>query len=193
MPKLCTWDDRDKVTFIQRTLLGLVILAPSVTCASQWTGSCDKHGLTQTSTVCLVESLGASYWDKQTVAQQTEMAERARRWGYRKAAAYCSKSRGYGSVPGPASYKQDIVERKKGEVYVGVRMNPDCTEPKKAEKAGDFPSSTGRVARKLYGQQQKKFKELETDCKRDPKSRACDELKALQDDKHMVAVGGNRG
>lgn len=142
--------------------------------------------------MCLVDSWGASYWDKQTATHQAEMAARAKRWGVRKAAVYCSKARGYGSVPGPGSYEQDILERKKGDVYVGVRLNPNCTEPKKVEKATRSSSVTGSVARKLNEQQQMKIKKLAADCKRDPKSAACDELKVLQDGQHTVAVGGSR-
>lgn len=174
-------------------LLAIGGVIPSVSYASQWTDSCDKRGLTQTSTVCLVDSWGVSYWDKQTPAHQAEMVARAKRWGHRKADVYCSKVRGYGSVSGPGSYEQDILERRKGEVYVGVRLNPQCTEPKKVEKADQPSSITGSVARKLVERQQQKLKKLAADCKQDPKSAACDELKALQDDRRTVAVGGERG
>ncbi len=180
---------RIRVTLLL-ALYGLIISSAH---ASQWTNSCDKPGLTQSSTVCLVESYSFGFWDKQSAAKQGEIAARQKRWGYRKAEAYCRTTGGYGSVPGPTSYEQDILERKKGEVYVGIRINPQCTESKKVEKASQPSSITGSVARKLNEQQKKKLKELSADCKRDPKSRACDELKALQEEQHTVAVGGDRG
>lgn len=120
--------------------LAVILLSPVCAIASKWTEFCDRHELAQGSTVCVSESWSTIFWDKQSPEKQAEIAARPKRWGRDKALAYCREIQGPKSRPGPDTDEQDIMERIRGDVYVGIRINPQCIEPemtKVVETSGD--------------------------------------------------------
>lgn len=186
--------------FLCGTITFSALLLPCLAIAAEWTETCDRVDLTQSSTVCLVDSWSTIWWDKQTAAKQAEAAARSKRWGYRKAKLYCIRTNGPKSVVGDGSYEQEILERIKGEVYVGVRINPQCTQPasnslskKTVKESGDGqPEATlvqdllrliREANEKDHRAQVEKILDLQNNCASDTNSPSCAELKELYNQK----------